>query len=131
MINEKILTFKCYRKRVNLKKIVKYINLIIIIWCISIIIPSKSFAEDNIMSSTKEQFNIGDFITESQRYMGDAFEEIDLKNVLNQAVQGKIDNKMISKVLLKVMGKEIHNSLKTLIRILVIIIIQWILKSIT
>lgn len=131
MINEKILTFKCYRKRVNLKKIVKYINLIIIIFCISIIIPGKSCAEDNIMSSTKEQFNIGEFITESQKYMGDAFEEIDLKNVLNQAVQGKIDNKMISKILLKVMGKEIHTSLKTLISILVIIIIHGILKSIT
>lgn len=131
MINEKILTFKCYRKRVNLKKIVKYINLIIIIFCISIIIPGKSCAEGNIMSSTKEQFNIGEFITESQKYMGDAFEEIDLKNVLNQAVQGKIDNKMISKILLKVMGKEIHTSLKTLISILVIIIIHGILKSIT
>ena len=83
------------------------------------------------MSSTKEQFNIGEFITESQKYMGDAFEEIDLKNVLNQAVQGKIDNKMISKILLKVMGKEIHTSLKTLISILVIIIIHGILKSIT
>lgn len=132
MINKGILTFKCYRRKINSKKIKKYIIFTIVALITIIAVPTQTFAENsNIMESAKEQFNIGNFIKESQKYMEDSFEDINLKDILNQAIQGKIDNKKISKNIIKILGKEVNTSLKTLISILVIIVIHGILKSVT
>ena len=51
--------------------------------------------------------------------------------MLNQAIQGKVDNKTLYQKIFKMFGKEITVSLKTLISILVIIVIHGILKSVT
>lgn len=51
--------------------------------------------------------------------------------MLNQAIQGKVDNKTLYQKIFKMFGKEITTSLKTLISILVIIVIHGILKSVT
>lgn len=131
MINQKILTFKCYRKKYNLKKFIKYIS-IFIFFTLFIFFPNKVFAEtEDIMNSTQEKFNISDFIKEAQNYTGDFLEDIDLNNILNQAIQGKVDNKTIFQKILKLLGAEVNTSLRTLISILVIIVIHGILKSIT
>lgn len=132
MVNQKILTLKCYRKKYNLKKIIKFIS-IAILFIIIIIFPKKVFAEteEEIMDTTQEKFNISDFINEAQNYTGDFLEDVDLNNILSQAIQGKVDNKTIFQKILKLLGLEINTSLKTLISILVIIVIHGILKSIT
>ena len=132
MVNQKILTLKCYRKKYNLKKIIKFIS-IAILFIIIIIFPKKVFAEteEEIMDTTQEKFNINDFINEAQNYTGDFLEDVDLNNILSQAIQGKVDNKTIFQKILKLLGSEINTSLKTLISILVIIVIHGILKSIT
>ena len=53
-MNESILTFRCYRKKYNFRKLKKYIIIMIIF--ISIIIPTKVFAdtENEIMNNTQE-----------------------------------------------------------------------------
>ena len=51
--------------------------------------------------------------------------------MLNQAIQGKVDNKTLYQKIFIMFGKEITTSLKTLISILVIIVIHGILKSVT
>lgn len=132
MVNQKILTLRCYRKKYNLKKILKFIS-IAILFIIIIIFPKKVFAEteEEIMDTTQEKFNINDFINEAQNYTGDFLEDVDLNNILSQAIQGKVDNKTIFQKILKLLGSEINTSLKTLISILVIIVIHGILKSIT
>lgn len=132
MVNQKILTLRCYRKKYNLKKFIKFIS-IAILFIIIIIFPKKVFAEteEEIMDTTQEKFNISDFINEAQNYTGDFLEDVDLNNILSQAIQGKVDNKTIFLKILKVLGSEINTSLKTLISILVIIVIHGILKSIT
>ena len=132
MVNQKILTLRCYRKKYNLKKIIKFIS-IAILFIIIIIFPKKVFAEteEEIMDTTQEKFNINDFINEAQNYTGDFLEDVDLNNILSQAIQGKVDNKTIFQKILKLLGSEINTSLKTLISILVIIVIHGILKSIT
>ena len=132
MVNQKILTLRCYRKKYNLKKILKFIS-IAILFIIIIIFPKKVFAEteEEIMDTTQEKFNISDFINEAQNYTGDFLEDVDLNNILSQAIQGKVDNKTIFQKILKLLGSEINTSLKTLISILVIIVIHGILKSIT
>ena len=106
---------------------------IILIFILTLmLLPHKVFAEtEEIISTTQEKFNISGFIKEAEQYMEQSFGDINLTEMLNQAIQGKIDNKSIYKKVLNLLGKEIISSLKILISILVIIVIHGILKSIT
>lgn len=108
-------------------------KIILIFILVLLLMPCKVYAEteEEIMSSTQEKFNISGFIKEAEEYMGESFEEVDLTEMLSQAIQGKIDNKTIYQKILKLLGKEVSSSLKILISILVIIVIHGILKSIT
>ena len=83
------------------------------------------------MNNTQEKFNINSFIKEADKYTGDFLEDVNLGDMLNQAIQGKVDNKTLYQKIFKMFGKEITVSLKTLISILVIIVIHGILKSVT
>ena len=111
-----------------MKKIIIIFLIILLVPCISM---AQNETEEEIMQSTQEQFNISKFIKESEQYKGDFFEDVDLKDLLSEAIQGKIDNKTIYKKVLKLLGGEVTSSLKILISILVIIVIHGILKSIT
>ena len=106
---------------------------IILIFILTLmLLPHKVFAEtEKIMSTTQEKFNISGFIKEAEQYMEQSFGDINLTEMLNQAIQGKIDNKSIYKKVINLLGKEIISSLKILISILVIIVTHGILKSIT
>ena len=132
MINKKILTFRCYRKKYNFKKIIKYISILIIL-ILLLFLPNKVFAdtEEEIMDSTQEEFNINGFIKEAQKYTEEFFEDIDLNNLLSEAIKGNVNNKTIFQKILQMLGKEVSTSLKTLVSVLVIIVIHGILKSIT
>ena len=106
---------------------------IILIFILILIIPTKVLAEtkEEIMSSTQEKFNISGFINQAQEYTGDFFKDMDLSDIFNQAVQGKVNNQTIYKKIIKILGNEVSANLKILISILVIIVIHGILKSIT
>lgn len=106
---------------------------IILIFVLVLMIPSKVFAEteEEIMTSTQEKFNITGFIKEAEEYSGDFFEDVNLTDMFNEAIQGKINNQTIYKKVIILLGQEVSSSLKTLISILVIIVIHGILKSIT
>ena len=106
---------------------------IFLVFILVLLLPCEVHAEteEEIMSTTQEKFNIGGFINQAEEYMGDTFGEIDLTDMLNQAIQGKVDNKILYKIITKLLGEEISSSLKILISILVIIVIHGILKSIT
>ncbi len=105
---------------------------VILIFILVLMVPNYVVAEtDEIMTSTQERFNINGFLKESEEYTGDFFENIDLKDMFNEAVQGKINNQTIYKKIIKIFGQEVSSSLKILISILVIIVIHGILKSIT
>ena len=107
-------------------------KIILIFILTLILLPHKVFAEtEEIMSTTQEKFNISGFIKEAEQYMEQSFGDINLTEMLNQAMQGKIDNESIYKKVINLLGKEIISSLKILISILVIIVIHGILKSIT
>ena len=105
----------------------------ILIFILILIIPTKVLAEteEEIMSSTQEKFNISGFINQAQEYTGDFFEDMDLSDIFNQAVQGKVNNQTIYKKIIKILGNEVGSNIKILISILVIIVIHGILKSIT
>ncbi len=110
----------------------KKIILIFILVLISLMFPTQVFAEnEEIMTSTQEKFNINSFLKDAKEYTGDFFDDINITDVFNEAVQGKINNQTIYKKVLKLLGQEVTSSLKVLISILVIIVIHGILKSIT
>ena len=93
--------------------------------------PVFAESEEEIMETTKEKFDINQFIEDAESYTGEFLENTDLKQVLEQAIQGNIDNKVIYGNILKLLGKEINLSIGTLVSILVIVVIHGILKSIT
>lgn len=108
----------------------------ILIFILVLLLPCKVFAEseqteESIMTSTQEKFNISGFIEQAQKYTGEFFDDIDLRDMLNQSMQGKINNKSIFQKAIKLLGREVGTSLKIIISILVIIVIHGILKSIT
>ncbi len=108
-------------------------KIIILFIVIIILIPYPVYAEteEEIMQSTQEKFNISEFIKESEKYKGEFLEDIDLNDILNDAIKGNINNKTFYKKVLQILGSEISSTIKVLISILVIIVIHGILKSIT
>ena len=106
--------------------------IIIITFFMIFFYPNYIFAEDeDIMKETQETFGITQFIQESEKYTGEVLEDISIKEVLNEAIKGNINNKNFYSKIVKLLGKEINSALKVLISILVIIVIHGILKSIT
>lgn len=106
---------------------------IILIFILVLMIPTPVLAEteEEIMQTTEEKFNINEFIKEADKYSGDFFADINIKDMFNEAMQGKINNQTLLKKIIKLFGQEVNTSLKVLISILVIIVIHGILKSIT
>ena len=86
---------------------------------------------DAILEEQKESFGISDFINEAEIYSGDFFEDINIQEMLNNAITGNIDNNTIYKKILSLLGKEVTTSIQVLISIMVIIIIHSVLKSIS
>lgn len=84
-----------------------------------------------ILEEQKENFGISDFIKETEKYSGEFLEDIDISEMLNEALIGKVDNRKIYKKTLNIFGTEIKRSIVTLISILVIVVIHSLLKSIS
>lgn len=116
----------------------------IIIMVISVLSPRKSYCsndisntqsatsiDENELESQEKTFGISSFIQNSKQYTGEFFEDIDISDILNSAIKGKIDNSNIYKKILSKLGNEVQNGVKSLACILAIIIIHSILKSIS
>lgn len=83
------------------------------------------------LKEQQKEFGIQNFIQNSKQYTGDFFENVDIEEILNNAIQGKVDNSSISKRILNLLGREFINSLKSVGSILAIIVIHAILKAIS
>lgn len=86
--------------------------------------------EDEIKEQ-EEEFGIQDFLKNSKEYMGEFFEDIDMGEVLQDAIKGEIDNSTFANRILNLLGSEVVTSIKAIGSILVIIVIHSILKSIS
>lgn len=105
----------------------------IIIFIQIILITSNTKCVDlttNMINEQKENFGISAFIDEANKYTGEFFEDINMSDMINSAISGKIDNKGILKKILILFGEEIATTLKTLVSILAIILIHSIIKTI-
>ena len=108
-------------------------NLFFIIVIIIILIPNNGYANDTdiILEEQQKSFGIGDFLKESEKYTTEFLKDIDISEIFNMALTGKVDNVNIFNKIIKMFGTQAKNTLKTLISILLIVLIHSILKSVT
>lgn len=109
---------------------------IIILMCLIILVTVNiSYAEEvdtqEVIESQKESFGISDFLTESEKYSGDFFEDIDIKETLDNAISGNVNNNNILKKVISLVTLNIKTTIKSLVSILVIVVIHSILKNIS
>lgn len=114
-----------------MKKTIFALTLLILI----IISNNKVFAIDSntseILKQQQQSFGISDFIKETEKYSGEFLNDIDISEMLTDALVGKVDNNKIYKKVLNIFGNEVKKSIVTLIAILVIVVIHSILKSLS
>ena len=110
----------------------KKILYIIIILLSLINIQAPVYANnEQTLDSQRQELGINEFIKNAKEYTGEFFEGIDISDLLNSAIEGKVDNSTIFKRVLNLFGKEVTNGLKAVVSIIAIIIIHSILKSIS
>lgn len=93
-------------KRIKLRKIMIAFLLILSIYNISYA------TQEEILASQSETLNIKGFVSEANKYTGEAFAEIDVKNLMKDAIKGKIDNKNLIGKVLNLFGKEARTNYK-------------------
>ena len=91
-----------------------------------------SFAdtEDDVINSQMDSFNISNFINEANKYTEDILEDIDIGELLNNAIKGEIDNNELLKNIFPLLGNEIKEALNVMVSIIVIVLIHSVFKSI-
>lgn len=108
----------------------KIITIIVII--LIVFLSNSSCANDNqTITEQREEFKIQDFIKNAEKFTGEFFEDIDINEILNDAIKGEVDNSTLLKKILNILGKEVTTNIKSLVSILAIILIHSILKSIS
>lgn len=100
----------------------KILIKITIIFIYIIALNINTYAED-----INSEFGINEFLNEAEEYT----EDIDIKEMLDSLVQGKLDTSSFSGKILDYLGGEVIQGLKIITSILVIIIIHSILKSVS
>ena len=108
----------------------KIITIIVII--LIVFLSNSSYANDNhTITEQQEEFKIQDFIKNAEKFTGEFFDDIDINEILNDAIKGEVDNSTLLKKILNILGKEVTTNIKSLVSILAIILIHSILKSIS
>ena len=109
-----------------MKKIL-IISLIFLIY----FIPNISLAEEtdveDVLTTQQKSFGIGDFLSEAKKYTSD----IDVSELFNSVISGKLDNTKILKYITNIFGDNLKDALKMITGVIVVIIIHSILKTIS
>lgn len=94
-----------------MKKTIKLLIALFIIFCYgsNYIVYAEN---EEIIKSQKESLNLSDFISESQRYVDENLEGIDVQALLNSAITGKIEDENLLKSIFNKFGDEVKNSIK-------------------
>ena len=110
----------------------KKITIIFFIFIFVVAMPCYAEeTEEEILQDQQEEFEIQDFLKNAEEYTGEFFQDIDIGEMLNQAISGEVDNSTIVKRILNLFGSEVTTNIKSLVGILAIILIHSILKSIS
>lgn len=93
----------------------KYILRILCIFILLMLISPYKYAIDtNSLVTQQEELNISSFIKETEKYTKNIDININVNNIFNSAIKGKIDNNAISSKILNIFGKEIKETITIL-----------------
>ena len=76
-------------------------------------------------------FGISDFVKETEKYTDDFFNDINISDMIDNAITGEIDNSTLLNKIINLLGSEVKSTLQTLVGILIIVLIHSVLKSVT
>ena len=85
----------------------------------------------DVISEQEESFGIDSFLENSKKYSEEFLGDIDIKELLNSAIKGEVDNTTFYKRFLNLLGSEVQTGIRDIASILIIIVIHSILKSIS
>lgn len=111
-----------------MKKLITIFAILICIFGTSISIAD---TEDEVINSQMDSFNISSFIDEANKYSNDILKDIDIQELLNNAIKGELDTNQLLKNIFPILGTEIKEALKVMGSILIIVLIHSVLKSIS
>ena len=101
---------------------------IIIIFCILISLCNAIYATDlSILESQQKSLGISDFIDASKKYTQETFKDIDLQNIFEDAITGRIGNINLINSFLNIIGRETKTAVSNIGIIMIVIIIHSIL----
>lgn len=111
-----------------MKKLITIFAILICIFGTSISIAD---TDDEVINSQIDSFNISNFIDEANKYSNDILKDIDIQELLNNAIKGELDTNQLLKNIFPLLGTEIKEALKVMGSILIIVLIHSVLKSIS
>lgn len=101
------------KKGKTMKKQKTKLLIIFITFITFFIIRSPCFAsKEEILKSQSESLNISGFLSEANKYTKEAFSDLDVNELMNNAIKGNVDNKTILGKILSLFGSEIGKTLK-------------------
>lgn len=106
-------------------------KIILIMFAILSISTISMATNEEILDSQSDKLNIKKFVDEANSYTKDSFGDLDINELLNNALKGDINNKSIVEKIMSLFGSEIGQTLKIMGSIIVIVIIHSILKSVS
>ena len=86
---------------------------------------------DAVINSGEQTLKISSILEEAESYKTEALDNINISQILKDAIKGKVETKTIGKNILNILAKNSLSAIKTIASIIVIIVIHSILKSIT
>lgn len=115
----------------RLKNVLNRIIFLIIVQMFVMMFTQTIYATEEIIQQQNSAFKIQDFLKETEKYIDEMSEQIDIQEVFSLAIKGQINNKTMFNLVLGILGQEVVGALYGLISILVVIIIHSVLNSIS
>ena len=109
----------------------KFVTIFIILICIFYMNISLADTEDDVINSQMDSFNISCFINEANKYSNEILKDINIKDLLNDAIKGELNTNQLLKNIFPLLGNEIKDALKVMGSILIIVLIHSVFKSIS
>lgn len=105
----------------------------VLIWFLFFIsMSTQIFATDEeILNSQQEALGISDFINASKQYTEDSLVDLDIQNIFEDAITGRIGNTNLFNNLLNLLGRETKTAVSNIGIIMIVIVIHSILVNIS
>ena len=71
--------------------------LIIVLLFLYFTMPTVIADEEETLKEQQEEFGISEFIEQADEYSGEFFEDIDINEILENAIKGEVDNQTLFK----------------------------------